>query len=259
MAQLTDRVSPNQDIIDIAKQQWETTKRSTIPTEIVLLPSAGKIYPKTSPLRNGQLEMRYMTAYDEDILTNASFLREGIVLDKLLTSLIVTPGVLVDDLATADKDALIIQSRILSYGAEYPVKVLDPSTDTYINRTVNLTELKFVAFNLESDDLGEFDYEINDDTKIKFSFLRSKHSKKTVDDQIISNMLFNMITQVNDSRKSADIIDFIRYKFLARDAKKFRDWVQANSPSINLETKFEGEDGGTFTSKFQLGSDIFWF
>ena len=68
-----------------------------------------------------------------------------------------------------------------------------------------------------------------------------------------------MITQVNDSRKSEDIVDFIRYKFLARDAKKFRDWVQANSPSINLETKFEGEDGGTFTSKFQLGSDIFWF
>jgi hypothetical protein len=98
MAQLTDRVSPNQNIIDIAKQQWETTKRNTIPTEIVQLPSAGKIYPKTSPLRSGQLEMRYMTAYDEDILTNASFLREGIVLDKLLTSLIVTPGVLIDDM-----------------------------------------------------------------------------------------------------------------------------------------------------------------
>jgi hypothetical protein len=259
MAQLTDRVSPNQNIIDIAKQQWETTKRNTIPTEIVQLPSAGKIYPKTSPLSSGQLEMRYMTAYDEDILTNASFLREGIVLDKLLTSLIVTPGVLVDDIATADKDALIIQARILSYGAEYPVKVLDPSTDTYINRTVNLTELKFIPFNLESDELGEFDYEINADTKIKFSFLRSKHNKTSVDDQLISNMLNNMITEVNGSRKTNDIVDFIRYKFLARDAKKFRDWIQANSPSINLETKFEGEDGGTFISKFQLGSDIFWF
>jgi hypothetical protein len=259
MAQLTDRVSPNQNIIDIAKQQWETTKRNTIPTEIVQLPSAGKIYPKTSPLSSGQLEMRYMTAYDEDILTNASFLREGIVLDKLLASLIVTPGVLIDDIGTADKDALIIQARILSYGAEYPVKVLDPSTDTYINRTVNLTELKFVPFNLESNDLGEFDYEINADTKIKFSFLRSKHNKKSVDDQLISNMLNNMITEVNGSRKLDDIVDFIRYTFLARDAKKFRDWVQSNSPGINLEIKFEGEAGDTFTSKFQLGSDIFWF
>ena len=74
MAQLTDRVSPNQNIIDIAKQQWETTKRNTISTEIVQLPSAGKIYPKTNTLSSGQLEMRYMTAYDEDILTNASFL-----------------------------------------------------------------------------------------------------------------------------------------------------------------------------------------
>lgn len=68
-----------------------------------------------------------------------------------------------------------------------------------------------------------------------------------------------MITEVNGSRKHDDIVDFIRYTFLARDAKKFRDWVQSNSPGINLEIKFEGENGDTFTSKFQLGSDIFWF
>ena len=258
MTQMTNRVS-NQNIVELAKKQYESQQRNKLPTVIVNLPSYGKIYSAEHPLRSGQIEMRYMTAYDEDILTNASFLREGIVLDKLLTSLIVTPGVLIDDIGAADKDALIIQARILSYGAEYPVKVLDPSTDTYINRTVNLTELKFVPFNLESDDLGEFDYEINDDTKIKFSFLRSKHNKKSVDDQIISNMLNNMITEVNGSRKPDDIVNFIRYTFLARDAKKFRDWVQSNSPGINLEIKFEGEDGGTFNSKFQLGSDIFWF
>ena len=72
----------NQDIIALAKQQYEQTKRNTIPTEIISLPSAGKIYPESHPLRSGQLEMRYMTASDEDILTNMSFIRENVVLDK---------------------------------------------------------------------------------------------------------------------------------------------------------------------------------
>ena len=70
MKTVTDRIA-NQNIIAIAKQQYEQTKRNTIPCEIVSLPSAGKIYPENHPLRSGQIEMRYMTAYDEDILTNA--------------------------------------------------------------------------------------------------------------------------------------------------------------------------------------------
>jgi hypothetical protein len=259
MAQLTDRVSPNQNIIDIAKQQWETTKRNTIPTEIVQLPSAGKIYPKTSTLSSGQLEMRYMTAYDEDILTNASFLREGIVLDKLLTSLIVTPGVLVDDIAQVDKDALIIQSRILSYGPDYPVLITDPSTGVELKRTVDLTKIKHLPFTLESNDLGEFEYEINNNTKIKFVFLSVKQTNSISEDKTISNLLQGMIRQVGEKRAQADIEHFIRYEFMARDAKTFRSYVQTNTPGIDTNIEFEGELGGTFNSRFQFGSDFFWF
>ena len=249
----------NQDIIALAKQQYEQTKRNTIPTEVISLPSAGKIYPESHPLRSGQLEMRYMTAYDEDILTNLSYIREGIVLDKLIESLIITPGIDADTIAQADKDALIIQARILSYGPEYPVQVTDPETGKTYERTADLTKLTFLSFELQADQNGEFDYQVNDKFTLKFSFLTNRESKKITDERTISNTLQGLIKQINASRSTTDIENFIRYEFLARDAKRFREFVQANTPGVNLELEFEGEQGGTFKSKFQIGSNFFWF
>lgn len=249
----------NQDIIALAKQQYEQTKRNTIPTEIISLPSAGKIYPESHPLRSGQLEMRYMTAYDEDVLTNLSYIREGIVLDKLIESLIITPGIDADTIAQADKDALIIQARILSYGPEYPVQVTDPETGKTYERTADLTKLTFLPFELQADQNGEFDYQVNDKFTLKFSFLTNRESKKITNERTISGALQGLIKQINASRSTTDIENFIRYEFLARDAKRFREFVQANTPGVNLELEFEGEQGGTFKSKFQIGSNFFWF
>ncbi len=92
-----------------------------IPTEKVLLPSKGLLYSETSPLAKGEIEMKYMTAKEEDILTNANFLRQGTVLDKLLQALIVTP-IDYNDLLVGDKNAIMIAARVLGYGKDYPFK-----------------------------------------------------------------------------------------------------------------------------------------
>jgi len=89
-----------------------------IPTEIVSLPSKGLLYPETSPLAKGEIEMKYMTAKEEDILTNANYIRQGIVIDKLLQSLIVTP-IDYNELLVGDKNAIMIAARILGYGKDY--------------------------------------------------------------------------------------------------------------------------------------------
>ena len=81
MTKVTDRYN-DKNLIDLAKQQYVDKKTSTIPSEIVQLPSQGKIYPKDHPLREGIIEIRHMTAYDEDILTNLSYIQQGVVLDK---------------------------------------------------------------------------------------------------------------------------------------------------------------------------------
>ena len=88
------------------------------PTETIKLPSKGLLYPKDHPLASGEIEMKYMTAKEEDILTNQNFINNGTVLDKLLQSLIITK-VNFNDLFLGDKNAILIASRVLGYGKDY--------------------------------------------------------------------------------------------------------------------------------------------
>jgi hypothetical protein len=89
------------------------------PTEEIELPSKGLVYPNDNPLSSGKVEMKYMTAKEEDILTNQAYIRKGTVLDKLLKSLIIDKKINIDDLIVGDKNSLLIASRILGYGKEY--------------------------------------------------------------------------------------------------------------------------------------------
>lgn len=252
MSTHTSKVDPN--IIELAKQRYESAQRSKLPSIIVSLASGGKIYPASSPLRSGQIEMRYMTAYDEDILTNASYIKNGVVFDKLLESLIVTEGVDVQEISTFDKNGLIIYARILSYGAEYPVQVKDPNTGSLLDRVIDLKTIGFKSFTLKSDENGEFDYDFHG-IKIKFVY----NTKIDLLNASVSQMLISIIKQVDQSRSASDIEHFIRYEFLAKDSRDFRLFFLENAPGLDLNYEFEGENGGTFTTGFQLGSDLFWF
>ena len=111
-----------------------------LPTEIVSLPSKGLLYPKESPLSAGELEMSYMSAKHEDILTNSNFIRSGTVIDKLLQALIVTK-INYDDLLIGDKNAILIAARILGYGQEYSFKYTN-ERGVEQETTVDLSSLK---------------------------------------------------------------------------------------------------------------------
>ncbi len=100
-------------------------------------------------------------------LTNPSYIREGVMLDKLLEALIITP-VDYSTITKVDKNGLIISARILSYGKEYPVKIKHPATGNILDRVVDLSKLKHSDFNLVSDENGEFDYKTESGIQIKF-------------------------------------------------------------------------------------------
>ena len=253
MSKMTEQLS-NQNLVNLAKQQHIQEQYNKVPTEIVTLTSQGKVYPKDNVFRSGQVEMRYMTAYDEDILTNASYIKQGIVLDKLVEALLISDASY-NDLAKVDKDGLILNARILSYGADYPVQVTDPNTNKKINKTIDLSKLKTKTIDIESDDNGEFEYSFNNIT-LKWKFPTNDQNVK--DDMPISKFLSLVITQVNDSRNQIDIDNFIKYNFLIQDSKKFQKYVIDNTPTTLLEYEFEGEDGGTFKAGFPIGPDFFW-
>jgi hypothetical protein len=252
---VTNRLSDDH-LKQLAVQQYEKKKSSRIPTEIIDLVTQGKVYPESHPLRSGVIEMRYMTAYDEDILTTSSYIEKGIALDKLLEALIVT-DVDLDDIAIADQNGLIIAARILSYGKMYPVSVITPEK-TKIETEIDLSQLNTIPLELIPDENGEFDYVINETMKIKFRF-----PKKTDKLDKTSDLLNALIMQINDSRNKNDIAEFIRYDFRISDSKKFQNYIATKSANIDLsaEIEYTTKEGNqeTFRAGFQLGANLFWF
>lgn len=260
MSNMTNRISDSQ-FAEIAKQKYETEKLNKIPGVVIDLPSKGLVYPKSSVLRNGSVEIRYMTAYDEDILTNKNYIDNGILFEKLLESVIITPGVQVKELIDADKEWLIIMIRATSYEAEYPVSVTTPDDQT-ITANVNLYNLKFKSFTLQSDDAGLFEFKTNSRDILKFRFIPSSLMKTIPTDHAISYILNNTIMQVNDITDKSKISEWIRFEFLRKDSSEFRKYMQLHVPKINLEYEFtyttqEGKQE-SFLAGFQIGSDFFW-
>ena len=113
----------------------EAKQESKFPSEEIDLPSGGKLYEKGSPLSSGKIEIKYMTAREEDILTSQNLIRKGTVLDHLMDSVILTKEVNVDDLLIGDKNAIMIAIRILAYGPDYTVEMTDPDTGNKFNHT----------------------------------------------------------------------------------------------------------------------------
>jgi hypothetical protein len=107
-----------------------------LPTEMVELPSKGLAYPEGHPLREGKVEVKYMTAKEEDILTNQSYIEKGTVLDKLLESVVVSK-INIKDLIIGDKNALLIATRILGYGKDYSFSYMGESYDVDLSTLEN--------------------------------------------------------------------------------------------------------------------------
>ena len=95
------------------------------PTEMVNLPSKGWFYDSTNSLSSGEVEVKYMTAKEEDILTSQNLIQKGVVFDKLLNALVVSK-IKLDDMLIGDKNAVLIAARILAYGKAYEFDYIDP-------------------------------------------------------------------------------------------------------------------------------------
>ena len=222
-----------------------------IPTEIVELPSKGLLYPEGNPLAEGKVEMKYMTAKEEDILTNQAYIKQGIVLDKLLQSLIVTK-INYDDLIVGDKNALMVAARVLGYGKDYDFVYDDES---YV---VDLSTIENKVFDesLIKKGTNEFSYTLpNSGNLITFKILTAGDDKK-IDAELaglkkinkdsspeLSTRLKYIITSVNGDREAKTIREFVDNHLLARDSRLLREYIRQVQPDIDLTfTTTSGEE-----------------
>jgi len=260
MSKVTNRLD-NKQIVELAKQQYESQKQSSkFPANIINIPSQGKVYAETSVLRSGKVEMRHMTAYDEDILSNSSYIKEGVIFDKLLEALIVTPNININELTVGDKEWLIISARILGYGVEYEVTITDPTTKENKRGIIDLSKLKHKTFNLDSDENGCFDYTVPNTTDvIKFKYLSSSDNFKVNSEKLTSSFLKLSIQSINEKTSKQEIEDYLKYEFKAIDSRKFKKYIIDTAPSIDYNVKVIGANGDTIDATFQFNADLFWF
>ena len=217
-----------------------------IPTETVTLPSKGLLYPESSPLAKGELEMKYMTAKEEDILTNTNFIRQGTVIDKLLQALIVTP-IEYGELLVGDKNAILVAARVLGYGKDYTFKYYEGGIEK--EATIDLSKLEDKSLNesLYTKGVNEFSFTLpKSGNAVTFKLLTHGDEQK-IDAEIkglqkvnpnsstdVTTRLKHIITSIEGKREQKDIRDFVDNYLLAPDARALREYYNQVSPDINL-------------------------
>lgn len=245
------------------------------PTEFVDLPSKGKLYPSNHPLRGKtSLEIKFMTAKEEDILTNKSLIKKGVVVDRMLQSLIVDKGVKVEDMVLGDKNALIVASRVSGYGSNYEVSVTCPNCESKEKQVFDLADLE----EKEVDDLSSLDVGFDEQTalfsvslprtkaKVEFRLLTGKDekemtsqmlsNKKQLEETTSTSQLKRIVVSVNSNTDKRVVEHFVE-NMPAIDARYLRTLSKKVSPDINMEQEFScsscGHEGQTevpFTVEF---------
>jgi hypothetical protein len=243
------------------------------PTETIDLPSKGLLYPEGSPLAEGKIEMKYMTAREEDILSNTNYLKQGIWLDKLLQSMIVSK-INYDELLLGDKDAIILAARILGYGKDYNFRYTFPSSDVEEIVTVDLSSLKEKEFDIsliKETRKNEFLFEFPSTGNVITFKLLTVGDEKNIEKEIaglkkidpkgsfeISTRLKNMILSVNGDYEKKTIREFVDYGLLARDAKALREYISNINPGVDMSYTHITENDVEEDIVIPVGLNFFW-
>lgn len=239
-------------------------QKQKFPTEMVELPSKGLLYPKDSALAEGKIEMKYMTAREEDILTNQNYIQQGTVIDKLLQSLIVTP-IEYGDLLLGDKNAILVASRILGYGKDYEFEYKGQK------EVVDLAELshKEIDYSALKSGKNEFAFTMPaTKTNITFKLLTHGDEQK-IEQEIkglkklhkdssaeLSTRLKKMIISVEGNSEISEIRSYVDNYLLARDSRAFREYIRQIQPDVDL--RFFPEDGPEGGVDIPIGVTFLW-
>jgi hypothetical protein len=273
----TDTALSDADLKEqLIKDHHQTAPRkSNFPTEIVPLPSRGLIYPEDHPLASGVIEMKYMTAKEEDILTSQNLIKQGVVLDKLFESLIVTP-IKYDDLYVGDKNAIMVAARVLGYGKDYVVEIDDPfSPGTKQKVTIDLTQIehKEVDYSLLEQRKNEFDFELPQSKRVVTFRLMTHGLDKDIQaevksmtkqitrsgiDRELTTRLKNVITAVDVERGRATINNFVDNELFAMDSRALRAHIKEISPDVDMTFTFISDATGE-AKEIDIPMDVSFF
>ena len=254
-----------------AGMSWST------PTEFVELPSQGKFYPEGHPLHNQEtVEIRFMTAKEEDILTSKSLLKKGIVLNRLIDSVLVNKRLKSKDMLIGDKNAVLIATRVTGYGEEYNAKITCPNCRNVEDTSFNIEEVKRIV---EPEDIEGVTFTtpnifsvtvpaskavvecrlLTGEDEQKLMRQEEQRRKHKLPSATLTNQLRQTIVSVNGISEPGNVNGFVD-NMPARDSRFLRDIYQRIMPNVILEHAFECSscDYVNAAQAVPLGTNFFW-
>ena len=258
-------------------QQTQETVRRTANTEFVDLPSGGRFYPKNHPLHNQEVvEIRFMTARDEDVLTSPTLLKKGIAIDKLIQNVVVDQSIDVDDLLIGDKTAIMIAARITGYGPDYQVNVTCPNCDSKSDHQFDLSDYSKYFINSQEDEnfeltpQGTFSTTLpiskrnvvvklltsNDEKRVRK--ITEAKAKNRLAESNATDLLKSFIVSIDGVTNKDEIAGMV-LDLPARDSLFLRKNYSKLVPKVEMMENFECVYCGAETEmEVPLGATFFW-
>lgn len=243
------------------------------PVETINLPSGGKYYPKGHPLREngGQLEVKYMTAKEEDILTSTNLIQNGTVLDRLLDSIVVHEGVKPTDLTTGDVNAVLIAARVLAYGKDYNVQVPCSGCGTTVNHDIDLTQLESPDDLVEVDEDGHHHFTTDTGLDIVIrsltrgdeitllsnnKIMETKYNKRI--SSAITSRLKTIIVSINGETDKNILMNMVD-NLVIKDSRRIRDELVKINPSVDMQMEVTCQSCDEITrGGMPIEANFFW-
>ena len=242
------------------------------PTEVIELPSRGLLYPKEHPLSNGQIEIKQMTAKEEDILSSQNLIKRGVVLDKLFESIIVDKRINPSEIILGDKNAIIFATRLLGYGPSYKFSFYSTRLDKKIETEIDLTTIKVKDIDysiFKNENLFEFTTPFGKN-KVMFKLL-THGDELNIDRELaaiertmgtdvsfdVTTRLRHMIVSVDGNSEVATVNKFAN-NMSARDSRALRNYIKAISPDLDMKLIYTYTDGEEDIIPITLGVNFFW-
>lgn len=271
-----DPATPEQlKAMAMASYKQEQVHKVNFPTEIIELPSKGLLYPEDSPLASGKIEMKYMTAREEDILTSANLIKQGVVLDKLFQALIVSP-IDYNELLIGDKNAIMIAARVLGYGKDYEVEINDPTAPGEKQKVViDLASIEPKEYDFDSitPHQNVFEYTLPTSKRV-VQFRLATHgleqqikndiksmikiTKASGVDKEITTRLKATILSVDGNSERAFINKFVDEELFAMDSRALREEMRRRTPDMDLTFVFTSAISGE-TTELDIPMDVSFF
>lgn len=256
----------------------------SVPTEFVDLPSKGLYYPEDHPLHNVEsVEIKHMTAKEEDILASESLIRKGVAIDRMLQSLLIDDSLKVKDLLVGDKNALTVAARISGYGADYRTKVTCPACGTTQEFEFDLEEKAAVGAGFDREQLNENleGVEITnngtflvdlpksgqtvelkmltgaDEEKLE-KFQKQKEKTSNGLSSLLTDTMKSIVIAVGDVRERQQINTFVE-NMPALDSRYLRGIYQKLVPNIDMTQEFQCNNcNHTQALEVPVTTDFFW-